>query len=123
MATWWPISRLKRENLDIMKERIGSGSFAEVFKGEVKIKCAAKKMRQNMQNGQVEINDFVREGEMMRLASDHPNIVCIYIYICMYLYIYIYIYIYIYMNVLYIIYIKYIYILYIYNTTTSTKKK
>ena len=33
IATAWAVARIRRENLDINKERIGSGSFAEVFKG------------------------------------------------------------------------------------------
>jgi len=34
IATTWPVARIRRENLEINMERIGSGSFAEVFKGK-----------------------------------------------------------------------------------------
>jgi len=74
LATHFPVTRLKRENLEIQKERMGSGSFADVFRGELKIKCAIKKLKQ-MPLPPAEILSFVREGEMMRLASEHPNIV------------------------------------------------
>ena len=46
MSTVWSVVRLRREDLEIARERLGSGSFAEVFRGEIKIRCAVKKMRQ-----------------------------------------------------------------------------
>jgi hypothetical protein len=49
---------------------IGSGSFADVVKGELKIKCAVKRMRPlPQQEASVLVKTFVREGEMMRVAS------------------------------------------------------
>ena len=41
---------------------------------QLKIRCAIKKLKQ-MPLPPAEILSFVREGEMMRLASEHPNIV------------------------------------------------
>lgn len=35
----WPVCRFRRENLEISKERLGSGTFADVFRGEIKIRC------------------------------------------------------------------------------------
>ena len=49
---------------------ICSGSFADVVKGELKIKCAVKRMRPLPQQEVSQlVNAFVREGEMMRVAS------------------------------------------------------
>jgi hypothetical protein len=33
------VCRFRRENLEISKERLGSGTFADVFRGEIKIRC------------------------------------------------------------------------------------
>ena len=46
MSSVWSVVGLRREDLEIARERLGSGSFAEVFRGEIRIRCAVKKMRQ-----------------------------------------------------------------------------
>jgi len=64
LAPWMPVGRIRQNELEVKPDKVGSGTFAEVFKGEVKIPCAIKRMKGHMQ--QKEIVEFVREGEMMR---------------------------------------------------------
>ena len=71
LAPFMPVGRIRKTELNIKPEKIGSGTFADVFKGELKIPCAMKKMKGPMQ--QKEITEFVREGEMMRKVN-HPSI-------------------------------------------------
>jgi len=72
LAPWFPVGRIRRGELDVRSDKLGTGSFAEVFKGEWKIPVAVKKMRGNIQHK--ELLEFVREGEMLRCLS-HPSIV------------------------------------------------
>lgn len=71
LAAWMPNGRLRRSELDVKNEKIGSGTFADVFRGDIRIPCAIKKIKGNIQ--QKEVIEFVREGEMMRKVN-HPNI-------------------------------------------------
>jgi hypothetical protein len=72
----WPSSsvvRVRRSDFDARTgERVGSGSFAEVFRGDLRIPVAVKRMRGT--TGRKELADFVREVEMMRAVS-HPCVV------------------------------------------------
>ena len=72
LARWFVAGRLRKHDVDVKGDRVGSGSFAEVFKGELRLTCAVKRMRGPM--NKKEIAEFVREGEMMRLVN-HPNVV------------------------------------------------
>lgn len=51
---------------------IGSGSFAEVFKGSVRTPCAVKRLKSNF--GREGMAEFSREADVMRKLK-HPNIV------------------------------------------------
>jgi len=72
LAEWFPCGRLRRHEIEIKNEKLGSGTFAEVFRGEWRIPVAVKRMRGPM--GQKELTEFIREGEMVRTLS-HPNVV------------------------------------------------
>ena len=66
-----PVGRIRKSELNVRSEKIGSGTFADVYRGDLRIPCAMKKMKGPMQ--QKEIIEFVREGEMMRKVN-HPSI-------------------------------------------------
>ena len=72
LSDWFPVGRVRRSELDVKADKLGSGSFAEVFRGELKLPVAVKKMRGSVQ--QKELLEFVREGEMLR-SINHPCIV------------------------------------------------
>jgi len=72
LAEWFPVGRIRRSELEIKTDKLGSGSFAEVYRGEFKLPVAVKKIKGSVQ--QRELLEFVREGEMLRCVS-HPCIV------------------------------------------------
>ena len=68
LAPFMPIGRIRKCELDIKQnEKVGSGTFADVFRCELKIPCAAKRLKGNA--GQKELVEFVREGEMLRKVT------------------------------------------------------
>lgn len=71
LASFMPVGKIRRSELEIRPEKIGSGTFADVYRGELKVPCALKKIKGPLQ--QKEIIEFVREGEMMRKLK-HPSI-------------------------------------------------
>jgi uncharacterized membrane protein len=78
IAPWFPAGRLRRGDLEVWDEKLGTGTFAEVFRGEWRIPVAVKRMRASPKIGggsnKKELHEFVREGEMCRTLS-HPSIV------------------------------------------------
>uniref|UniRef100_A0A7S4PD68 Protein kinase domain-containing protein n=2 Tax=Guillardia theta TaxID=55529 RepID=A0A7S4PD68_GUITH len=64
--------RFKKSELEVKAEKTGSGTFADVYRSEIRFPCVTKKMRAI--SGSDDLNSFVREGEMMRNLR-HPNIV------------------------------------------------
>eukprot|EP00960_Hanusia_phi_P038304 753374-Hanusia_phi.AAC.15 len=64
-------TRLRKQDVEIKPDKIGSGTFADVFKGELRIQCAVK--RPKSLSSHQEVMEFIREGEMMR-AMEHPYI-------------------------------------------------
>ena len=74
-ANWLPVGRVRRGDFEVRTgERavVGSGTFAEVLRGELRLPCAVKRIKGPVQ--QKELLEFVREGEMMR-ALVHPCVV------------------------------------------------
>jgi hypothetical protein len=72
-ADWLPAGRVRRGDFEVRSgERVGSGTFAEVLRGELRIPCAVKRIKGPVQHK--ELLEFVREGEMMR-ALVHPCVV------------------------------------------------
>ena len=72
LASWMPVGRIRKNELEVKAEKVGSGTFADVFRAELKIPCALKRMKGPLH--QKELMEFVREGEMMRNVN-HPSIV------------------------------------------------
>ena len=66
LAPWMPVGRIRKQELDIKSEKVGSGTFADVYRADVRIPCAIKRMKGRM--SQNEIVEFIREGEMMRFV-------------------------------------------------------
>jgi hypothetical protein len=64
-----PIGRIRKCELDIKQnEKVGSGTFADVIRCELKIPCAAKRLKGNA--GQKELVEFVREVGNSRQGGD-----------------------------------------------------